>query len=189
MAFAGIQIPGEVGVRQSHDAVRVRIAPGEDGGSRRAALGRGTEVVLKENPLLGEAVEVWRLHAVHTVAVQVLAEIVAVEQQDVGPRRRGGKRNEWRSQSHGGGTARDWQSIHKNLLSRLLECHPLYAGGAFTLVASESFKSDIHPAVANPRPHVRRPARRLTSPVVPAARGIWPARNFPSPPPHCAGNR
>lgn len=58
MAFARIEIPSEIGMGQTHYAVRVRIPSRENRRARRAALGRRAEVILEEHALFGQAVEI-----------------------------------------------------------------------------------------------------------------------------------
>ena len=84
VALIGVQVPGKAGVAEPHDAVGMRVATGEDGGSRGTAAGGDAEAVLEADALCGEGVEIGGLDGVDPVGMEILTEVVAVDEEDVG---------------------------------------------------------------------------------------------------------
>ncbi len=59
VTFIRVQIPGETGVTEPHDPVGVRVATGEDGGTRGAAARGNAEAVLEEDALRRQRRRCW----------------------------------------------------------------------------------------------------------------------------------
>lgn len=57
-----MEIPGEVGLREPHDAVQVRVAPGHDASPRRTALRRCREGAVEPHARLGQRIQVRGAH-------------------------------------------------------------------------------------------------------------------------------
>ena len=77
VSLARIQVISELAVGKAHDSVRMGKAPSPEGGSSRAALGRGAECVLESDRVLGESVSVVRPDVRYSVATQALTQVVA----------------------------------------------------------------------------------------------------------------
>ena len=85
--FVGVKVPREIGMAQAHHPVRVRPAAGKDRRPRRTTSGIGAKAPGEPHALARQPVEVRRLNRLHSVAMQILPQVVAVDQQDVGPGR------------------------------------------------------------------------------------------------------
>ena len=77
------EIPGEIGVGQAEDAGAVRVTPGEERGTRRAALWRGAERLREAHAVGGERVERRGLHRLDPIGAEETPEVVAGEHQDI----------------------------------------------------------------------------------------------------------
>jgi len=83
MALVGVEIPGELRMRQPHHAIAVWIAPGEERSARGAALRRGAEGLREADSLGGETIERRTLHRRIAVATEEPTEIVTGNQQQI----------------------------------------------------------------------------------------------------------
>ena len=97
--LASVQVPREVSVAKPHDSVGVRPPSREDRGPRGTASRSRAETPRETHPLCRQIVEVRRLHSLHAITVQELAEVMTVDQKDVGPRI-GGTNHGIRKQGH-----------------------------------------------------------------------------------------
>jgi hypothetical protein len=79
VTFGWMQVPGEIGMAQTHDTVIVRVTSSEDRRPRRTARRGYTEIIPKKHTFRCQPVDFWSLNRLHTIAPKVLPEIMAVD--------------------------------------------------------------------------------------------------------------
>jgi hypothetical protein len=83
VTLIGMKIPAELTVRETHDAIAVRIASGEDRRTRRAALRGGRKRAGEPHAFSRQAIQIRRFHGCYPVAAKIASQIVARDQHIV----------------------------------------------------------------------------------------------------------